>query len=193
MERFLWYIKWKSRGKGYYVYKTFTIRQKTTNICIYTHIWVSLVAQMVKNLPAIWKTSVWSLGWEDSLEEGMATHSSILAWRIPMVRGVWLATAHGVTKSPTGWATKHSIVQHTHIYRDTRIDSHICAMCAVCLVTQSCPTLCNPMDNSPQGFSVNGNLQARILEWIAMPSSRTSSQLRDQTQVSWIAGIFFTS
>ena len=42
------------------------------------------VAQMVKNLPAIQETWVQSLGWEDSLEEGMATHSSILAWRIPM-------------------------------------------------------------------------------------------------------------
>ena len=43
----------------------------------------SLVAQMVKNLPAIQETWVQSLGWEDSLEEGMATHSSILAWSIP--------------------------------------------------------------------------------------------------------------
>ena len=45
--------------------------------------WASLVAQMVKKLPAMWETWVWSLGWEDPLEEGMATHSSILAWRIP--------------------------------------------------------------------------------------------------------------
>ena len=45
--------------------------------------WTSLVAQTVKNLPAIWETWVRFLGWEDSLEEGMATHSSILAWRIP--------------------------------------------------------------------------------------------------------------
>ena len=44
--------------------------------------WASLVAQSVKNLPAMWETWVWSLGWEDPLEEGMATHSSILAWRI---------------------------------------------------------------------------------------------------------------
>ena len=44
---------------------------------------VSLVAQMVTNLPATWETSVWSLGQEDPLEKGMATHSSILAWRIP--------------------------------------------------------------------------------------------------------------
>ena len=43
----------------------------------------SLVAQMVKNLPAMQETCVQSLGWEDPLEEGMATHSSILAWRIP--------------------------------------------------------------------------------------------------------------
>ena len=43
----------------------------------------SLVAQMVKNLPVIWKTRVQSLGWEDPLEKGMTTHSSILAWRIP--------------------------------------------------------------------------------------------------------------
>ena len=62
-------------------------------------IWVSLVIQMVKNLPAMQETWVQSLGWEDSLEEGMATHSSILAWRIPMDRGVWRAAVHGVTKS----------------------------------------------------------------------------------------------
>ena len=42
-----------------------------------------LVAQLVKNLPAMWETWVQSLGWEDPLEEGMATHSSILVWRIP--------------------------------------------------------------------------------------------------------------
>ena len=51
--------------------------------------WASLVAQTVKNLPEMWETWVRSLGWEDSLEEGMATHSSILAWRIPMDRGTW--------------------------------------------------------------------------------------------------------
>ena len=43
----------------------------------------SLVAQTVKNLPAMWETWIPSLGWEDPLEKGMATHSSILAWRIP--------------------------------------------------------------------------------------------------------------
>ena len=47
---------------------------------------------MVKNLPAMWETWVQSLGQEDPLEEGTATHSSILAWRIPMDRGAWPAT-----------------------------------------------------------------------------------------------------
>ena len=61
----------------------------------------SLVAQMVKNLPAMWETWVQSLGWEDSLEEGMATHFNILAWRIPMDKGAWWAIDHGVAKSQT--------------------------------------------------------------------------------------------
>ena len=46
--------------------------------------WASLVAQLVKNLPAMWETWIRSLGWEDPLEKGKATHCSILAWRIPV-------------------------------------------------------------------------------------------------------------
>ena len=56
---------------------------------------------MVKNLPAMWETWVPSLGWEDPLEDGEETHSSILVWRIPMDREAWQATDHGVTKSWT--------------------------------------------------------------------------------------------
>ena len=63
--------------------------------------WAFLMAQMVKNLPATWETWVQSLGWEDPLKEGMATHSSILIWRIPMDRGAWWATVHGVAKGRT--------------------------------------------------------------------------------------------
>ena len=55
-------------------------------------------------------------------------------------------------------------------------------------VAQLCPTLCDPMD-----YIVHGILQARILEWIAVPFSKGSSQLRDRTQASHIAGRFFTS
>ena len=63
--------------------------------------WVSLMAQMVKNLPAVQETWVRFLGWEDPLDEGKETYTNSLAWRIPMNRGAWQATVHGVTKSWT--------------------------------------------------------------------------------------------
>ena len=53
------------------------------------------------------------------------------------------------------------------------------SVCVLCLVTQSCLTPCDPVDCSPPGSSVHGILQARILQWVAMPSSRESSQPRD--------------
>ena len=75
--------------------------QKQSNIPSIRYKWASLVAQMVKNPPEMQETRVQSLGWEDPLEEGMATHSSILAWRIPMDRGAWWAIVHRVAKSQT--------------------------------------------------------------------------------------------
>ena len=60
------------------------------------------------------------------------------------------------------------------------------------LVDQSCLTLCDPMDCTPPGSSVHGILQARMLEWVAMPSPRGSCQPRDQSRVSLAAGRFFT-
>ena len=70
-------------------------------------------------------------------------------------------------------------------------------MCSACSVTQSYPTLCDPLDCSLPGSSVSGILQARILEWLAIPSSRGSSQPRDRTHVSSVSCIgrwifFFT-
>ena len=64
-------------------------------------VWASLVAPAVKNLPANagdTRDMVQPLGWEDPLEEGMATHSSIVAWRIPMDRGAWRVTVHRIAK-----------------------------------------------------------------------------------------------
>ena len=61
----------------------------------------------------MWETWVQSLGWEDPLEEGMETHSSFLAWRIPMDRGAWQATVHGVTKSETS-LKQHSTISHPY-------------------------------------------------------------------------------
>ena len=88
------------------------------------------MAQMVKNPPVMQETWVRSLGWEDPLEKGKATHSNILAWRIP-------------------WTV------------------------------------------SRQAPLSMGILQTRLLEWVAMTSSRRSSQARDRTQVSCITGGYF--
>ena len=66
--------------------------------------------QMVKNPPAMPETWVQSLGWEDALEEGMETHSSIFAWRIPIDRAAWWATVHRISKSQTllKWLSAYS-------------------------------------------------------------------------------------
>ena len=71
----------------------------------------SLGAQTVKNLPAVWETWVRSLGWEDPLEEGIATHSSILAWRIPSTEEPGGLQSMGLQRVRHDWATKASTVQ----------------------------------------------------------------------------------
>ena len=73
-----------------------------------------------------------------------------------------------------------------------RMNRHVCRKKVEVLVAQSCLTLCNPMDCSLPDSSVHGILQARILNWVTIPFSRVSSQPRDQTRVSCVAGRFFT-
>ena len=116
-------------GKIYIIVNLFTVLNSValSNFLICNLTTASLVAQVVKNPPAVRETWIRSLGWEDPLEEGLATHASIPAWRIPMDSGAWQATVHGI-------------------------------------------------------------LQARILEWVAVPFSRGSSQARDRIQVSRTAG-----
>ena len=70
----------------------------------------------------------------------------------------------------------------------------VCVCVCVCVCAQSCPNLCDPMDYILPGSSVHGVSQARILQWVAMPSCRGSSWPRNRTQVSsisWLAGGFF--
>ena len=71
------------------------------HVCVLQAWRAFLVAQTVKNPLAMWKTWVQSLGCEDPLEEGMATHSSILAWGIAMDREAWRATVHAILESQT--------------------------------------------------------------------------------------------
>ena len=105
------------------------------------------------------ETRVQSLGQEDPLEKEIATHSSILAWEIAWMEG---HKELDTTKGP----------QHAQYYM------------YCCLVSKSCPTLCDPMNSRLPGSSVYGISQARILEWVAISFSRGSSRPRDQTWVS---------
>ena len=77
------------------------------SICSYYQgdIWASLVAQLVKNPPAIRETWVQSLGWEDLLEKGAATHSTILAWRIPWTKGLGRLQSMGSQRVGHNWET----------------------------------------------------------------------------------------
>ena len=73
-------------------------------------LWASLVAQMVKNLPAIQETQVQSLGQDDPPKKKMATHSNILTWKNPMDGGTWHATPHAVAKSDTTEGLTHACI-----------------------------------------------------------------------------------
>ena len=109
------------------------LSQRSRN-CAYICICVcraSLAAQRIKRLPAVQETQVWSLGWQDSLEKEMATHSSILAWRIPWTEEPEWATVHGVVKRRT-WLSDftslhfRAVLQHTcDISSETRV-RHSC-------------------------------------------------------------------
>ena len=111
-------------------------------VCVCTHTRASLVAQMVKmaqmvkNPPAVQETWVWSLDWEDPLEEGMATHPSILPWRIPMDRGAWQATAHRVTKSQT---QLKQLSMHAHIHTGIHVCTHTHTISCIYIHTQDFP------------------------------------------------------
>ena len=91
------------------------------------------------------ETWVQSLGWEDPLEEGMATHFSILPWRIPMDRGAWQATVHRVAKSQARLSAE---LAQTHVHR-------------VSDAIQPSHPLLSP---SPPAFNLEGNLEVRKLE-----------------------------
>ena len=88
--------------------------------------------------------------------------------------------------------TQWNIIQSLKRRKSCHLGQHGWVLKALVLVAQSCLTLCNPMDCSPPGSPLHGILQARILERIATAFSRGSSWPRDQTQVSCIAGRFFT-
>ena len=139
------------------------------------------------------ETWVQSLGQEDALEEGMAAPLQYSCLENPMDRGTCWAMIYRVTRN---WTQLKQF--STHILKLQRIKSKQVTFLARNVkrplkrgevkVMQACLTLYNPMD-----CIVHGILQARILEWVAFPFPKGSSQPRDQTQASHIAGGFFTS
>ena len=110
------------------------------------------MAQTVKNSPAMSETLVRSLVWEDPLEKGMATHSSILAWRIPQRS---LAGSSTLGRKESGMTERFFTFSSA----------------AAAKSLQSCPTLCDPIDGSPPGSTFPGLLQARTLGWVAISFS----------------------
>ena len=123
-----------------------------------------------------------------------------------MGRGVW-ARARRRTDLPSktniphklkyNWGKAESEISETNVRKGDYLFRVLCFCLnqhpyftfACVLSLQSCPTLCDSMDCSPPGSSVHGILQARILEWVARPSSRGSSQPRDQIRVSHVSCI----
>ena len=134
------------------------------------------MAQTVKSQPAVQETWVQSLGWEDPLEEEMATHSSNSCLENPMDRGAWQATVHGVTESDT---TEPPITAHStgELCWKSWSESHS-------VVSDSLwpHGLYSPWDSPGQNTEVG-----------SLCLIQGSSQLRHWTQVSWIEGGFFTS
>ena len=121
---------------------------------------------MVENLPAIWETWVGSLGREDPREKGMATHSSILPWRISLTEKSDGLQSMGSQRVGYYWGTTFSF---TLIFVNKCLRTlEVCAAALTAKSLQSCSTLCDPIDGSPPGSPVPGILQARTLEWVAI-------------------------
>ena len=154
------------------------IQQSDSVIHIYTFVfiffsimvWASLVAQMLKNQPAMWETWVQTLGEEDPLEKGMATHSSILAWSIPWTEELGRLQSMELQRIGHKWVTNTtlSIMVYPRILSIVPCIIHSVQFSSV---AQSCPTLSDPVDCSPPGSSVHGIFQARVLEWGAIAFS----------------------
>ena len=150
------------------------------------------MAQIVKNLPAMQETRVQTLGGEDTPEKGMATLSSILAWKISWTEELGRLQPMGSHRVGYDWASstfRGEVRLKVKLYK---MENFLFLRAGKVKVAQSCLTLCDPMDWNPPGSSVPEIFQARILERVAISLSRGSSWPRDQTQVSCIAGRFFT-
>ena len=152
------------------------------------------MAQMVKRLPAVQDTQVRSLGWEDPLEEEMATHSSILAWKFHRQRRL-------AGYSP--WDCKESDMteQLTHISLTGKghLESFTSLACSCyCSVAQSCPTLCDPIDCSTAGLPVPHHLlkfaqvPVHCISDAIQPSHALTPSSPSALNLSWHHGLWYS-
>ena len=128
------------------------------------------------------ETQVQSLCWEDPQEEGMATHSSILAWRMPWEKPGRLQSI-GLQRVRHDWSDWAALIRNQYWISTFDVWKFSITLLALFLITlfwnilhvsyyakslQSCLTLCDPIDGSPPGSPIPGILQARTLEWVAI-------------------------
>ena len=135
---------------------------------------------------------VWSLGWEDPLEEEMATHFSILAWNIPWTEEIGGPQSIGSQRVRHDWSNLSCMRTLQAKWGRVGFDSTNCYttvrhVCVHVKSLQLCLTLCDHTDCSPPGTSAHRILQTRTLEWVAISFSRWSSQPKDQTHISCIS------
>ena len=127
-----------------------------------------------------------------ALEKEKATHSNVLAWRIPGTGepgGLPSMGSHRVGDDWRDLAAAAAAKWHNYVTSFPHPVKFLISESEVCSLTQSCLTLCDPMDCSLPGSSVHGIFQARILEWVATSFSRESSQPRDRTWVTCVSCI----
>ena len=135
---------------------------------------------MVKSLPAMQETRVRSLGGEDPLKEGIATHASILVWRIPWIEEPGGLQSIGLQRVGHDWRDLAGMHIKRLCYKKLFVLQFLLwfkllkwnlYLMFTAKSLQSCPTLCDPIDGSPPGSHVPGILQARTLEWVAISFS----------------------
>ena len=151
--------------------------------------WASLVAQLVKNLTVMQETWVWSLFWEDPLEKGKATHSSILAWRIP-----WDHKESDMTERLSLLIfRRHKILDANDFWNLKTLSWSLVSPFHVVVELLSCLQLfCNPMGCSPRGSSAHGCPRQEYWSGLPFPSPGDLPDSGIKPTSSALAGRFFT-
>ena len=164
------------------------IHESYTWLSLHLEIWDSEIAFLLQ-----WHLAVTPFWREDNSAIGIKylVHSEInyfdplWTWFINFGSKEWSKEARSYRRGSVSWEVSHLVWPTSFIY--------VCMCACMCAKSpQSCLTFSDAMDCSPPGSSVYGILQARALEWVAIPFSGGSSQPRDQTGVSCITGGFFT-